>query len=136
MRRSFKQGIVCGYVAKADHSLHLNPDDQQVIAWGDRLIVLANDGEPHCSVNKQTACLAADTCILLAFDVLHSYPLPTNKVCRCSGANDAHLQGKLQSSVGFNAPNAVPHFCQSAVRYHIHAAQVLPTTPAMFKTIS
>lgn len=43
VRRSFKQGIVCGYVAKADHSLHLNPDDQQVIAWGDRLIVLAND---------------------------------------------------------------------------------------------
>ena len=51
VRRSFKQGVVCGYVSKSDHSLHLNPGEQQTLEWGDRLIVLANDGEletPRC----------------------------------------------------------------------------------------
>ncbi len=51
VRRSFKQGVVCGYVSKSDHSLHLNPGEQQKLEWGDRLIVLANDGEletPRC----------------------------------------------------------------------------------------
>jgi len=51
VRRSFKQGVVCGYVSKSDHSLHLNPGEQQKLEWGDRLIVLANDGEletPNC----------------------------------------------------------------------------------------
>ncbi|DBB16525.1 TPA: hypothetical protein ACH3X3_014790 [Trebouxia sp. C0006] len=43
VRRSFKQGVVCGYVSKSDHSLHLNPGEQQKLEWGDRLIVLAND---------------------------------------------------------------------------------------------
>lgn len=43
VRRSFKQGVVCGYVSKADHNLHLNPGEQQILEWGDRLIVLAND---------------------------------------------------------------------------------------------
>ncbi|KAL3142871.1 hypothetical protein ABBQ38_003160 [Trebouxia sp. C0009 RCD-2024] len=43
VRRSFSQGVVCGFVSKADHSLHLNPSDQQTLEWGDRLIVLAND---------------------------------------------------------------------------------------------
>ncbi|KAL3151949.1 hypothetical protein ABBQ32_001075 [Trebouxia sp. C0010 RCD-2024] len=41
--RSFNQGVVCGFVSKADHSLHLNPSDHQTLEWGDRLIVLAND---------------------------------------------------------------------------------------------
>lgn len=45
VRRSFKQGVVCGYVSKSDHSLHLNPGEQQTLEWGDRLIVLANDGK-------------------------------------------------------------------------------------------
>lgn len=44
VRRSFEQGVVCGFVSKADHSLHLNPGDHQKLEWGDRLIVLANDG--------------------------------------------------------------------------------------------
>ena len=35
---------MCGFVSKADHSLHLNPSDEATIEWGDRLIVLANDG--------------------------------------------------------------------------------------------
>ena len=48
VRRSFEQGVVCGFVSKADHSLHLNPSDEQKLEWGDRLIVLANDGmAPH-----------------------------------------------------------------------------------------
>ena len=44
VRRSFKQGVVCGFVSKDDHRLHLNPRDQETLEWGDRLIVLANDG--------------------------------------------------------------------------------------------
>lgn len=44
MRRTFKQGVVCGFVSKADHSLHLNPGEDEALEWGDRLIVLANDG--------------------------------------------------------------------------------------------
>jgi Trk K+ transport system NAD-binding subunit len=49
VRRSFKQGVVCGYVSKSDHSLHLNPGEQQTLELGDRLIVLANDGELETS---------------------------------------------------------------------------------------
>lgn len=35
---------MCGYVTKTDHSVHLNPGESDVLEWGDRLIVLANDG--------------------------------------------------------------------------------------------
>ena len=35
---------MCGYVTKTDHSVHLNPSESDVLEWGDRLIVLANDG--------------------------------------------------------------------------------------------
>ena len=35
---------MCGYVTKTDHSVHLNPSEGDVLEWGDRLIVLANDG--------------------------------------------------------------------------------------------
>lgn len=45
VRRSFQQGVVCGFVSKADHAVHLNPGEEEVLQFGDRLIVLATDGE-------------------------------------------------------------------------------------------
>lgn len=51
---------MCGYVSKGDHSLHLNPGDHQKLEWGDRLIVLANDGTglaPSCSQCLQLCSL-------------------------------------------------------------------------------
>ena len=43
-RRLFREGILCGYISR-DGGLHLNPAETAMLDEGDRLIVLANDGE-------------------------------------------------------------------------------------------
>lgn len=35
---------MCGFISNKDHSVHLNPGENEVLEVGDRLVVLANDG--------------------------------------------------------------------------------------------
>ena len=89
VRRSFNQGVVCGYVSKGDHSLHLNPADHQKLEWGDRLIVLANDGTAlltffaQCSVALASYRLYTKMCLVhTSHNQLESMISVTTMACR------------------------------------------------------
>lgn len=57
-RRCFNGVIVVGYLRKgADSELRLNPDDRDILEEGDRIIALANSGEPNPTPSQ--ALLAA-----------------------------------------------------------------------------